>query len=74
MEYTKGELPCGCKADTTFNPENYTIIFCPLHKSAPDLYEALKELLPLTVGCWRHGRPEFDRTRKALAKAEGKDG
>lgn len=42
--YTKGELPCGCKAETTFNPENYTIVFCPMHKSAPKLYEALKEL------------------------------
>jgi len=34
--YTNGE--CGCRPDNTTGE----ITYCPLHKSAPELYEALK--------------------------------
>ena len=37
--YTKGE--CGCKVVSAFLVGN-TIEYCPLHKAAPDLYEACK--------------------------------
>lgn len=43
-----------------------------LRKAAPAMYEALKKLLAISVGCWRHGHPVFDEVRQALAQAEGK--
>ena len=50
MEYTAlhkviGVGPCGCKVIK--HPDKYIspfIHYCPLHKSAPDLYEACKEM------------------------------
>ena len=39
--YTKG-LKCGCVIRQTNTILDFWIDYCPLHKSAPDLYEALK--------------------------------
>ena len=44
MENTKGECDCYTRSDRF----KISIVFCPLHKSAPDLYEALEKLLNAT--------------------------
>ena len=68
MNIAKGE--CGCKVSIAGD-----IYFCPLHKSAPRLYEALKYI---TSGKREDG--EYDKfdargfmriAEDALAKAEG---
>ena len=41
MEYTKGE--CGCYVVISPDKTGYGIVYCPLHKAAPDMYEALEE-------------------------------
>ena len=75
MEYTKGE--CGCKVVSGFLCGN-TIEYCPLHKSAPELYEALKDILPVIQAI--RGADAMDRAstkvvteviKKVLSKAEG---
>lgn len=38
MEYTKGE--CNCRIEYFHNINEFKIEYCPLHKAAPDLYEA----------------------------------
>ena len=63
MEYTKGE--CKCRADNTTGE----IVYCPLHKAAPDMYEALEKLVDLSRPLLREDMAEGN---KALAKAEGK--
>lgn len=40
MSFTKGE--CGCKVVSSFLVGN-EIEYCPKHKAAPDMYEALKK-------------------------------
>ncbi|KKK55753.1 hypothetical protein LCGC14_3071390 [marine sediment metagenome] len=45
MEYLEGKLKCGCYAKTTFNPANYVLELCPLHKAALEMYEALQVAL-----------------------------
>ena len=47
MEYLEGKLKCGCYAKTTFNPANYVLELCPLHKAAPLMYEALERAINL---------------------------
>ncbi len=34
---------CGCEIKVGYDLLNATITYCPKHKSAPDLYEALKK-------------------------------
>ena len=80
MNYTKGESPCGCYADATFAPiwgclpKNYKIIFCPKHKAAPELYEALVGMLQWfqQMGYDRE-LPQYRHMEQALAKVEGKE-
>ena len=77
MEYTK-QLRCGCvirRADTNFD---FWVDFCPLHKSAPDLYEAAHEIAGIMfLSCsmnylWKHNLSlPLNRLQKALIKAEG---
>lgn len=77
MEYAKGK--CGCKVVSAFLVGN-TVEYCPLHKAAPALYEALKQIvLEGTQCCNNPDRPireiynidMVDRVaRQALAKAE----
>ncbi len=66
MEYIK-ELKCGCairKGDTTLD---FWVDYCPLHKSAPKLYEACKTALELS-----HDPKVGKILLEALAEAEGK--
>jgi len=42
MEYT---LKCGCYVVIAPDQKGYGIVYCPLHKSAPDLYEATRWVL-----------------------------
>ncbi len=62
----QGELNCGCKVISGILCGN-TIEYCPLHKSAPELYEALEETLIFTK---QDDRVHF-KVEQALAKAEG---
>ena len=43
MNYTK--IECECIVKVFNDPENqYDIVYCSLHKSAKDMYEALKKM------------------------------
>ena len=73
LNYTKGEwCACGVK---DLGERVYQIKYCPKHKAAPALYEALKDLLNIfdrdlpegTIG-WH----TCNRATKALSRAEGK--
>ena len=60
-------IGCGCIYDSL------GIIYCPKHKSAPDLYEACKlaeKLLAIGVGAEPLPIPLM--IERAIAKAEGK--
>ena len=62
------EYECGCKITTD---KNYpSIEYCPLHKSAPELYEVCK--LWLTAHSDEAMRLVALTTEQALAKAGGK--
>ncbi|KKN21714.1 hypothetical protein LCGC14_0922540 [marine sediment metagenome] len=68
------EYKCGCKITST---KNYpSIEYCPKHKAAPDIYEALKEAENYFVSMKAH-IPSHGNTlgmvQKALAKAEEKE-
>jgi len=69
MEYT-GQ--CGCKLKQLGHVIT-AIEYCPLHKSAPDLYEALKELVKV-VDDDSYDIDSFTTqpAKRALAKVEGK--
>ena len=77
MEYLEGKLKCGCYAKTTFNPANYVLELCPLHKAALEMYEALQVALGvIATVLWEHPDDEIAQAKKvvieqALAKAEG---
>ena len=49
------------------------IVYCRLHKAAPELLEALKDLLPMMEAL--HEVPDIRaaKARKAIAKAEGRE-
>ena len=77
--YTKGE--CGCKIVGAFSWWDKDIIeYCPLHKAAKDMYEALIEtteaLQSLVIkygnGIMPEDAPVIQGAKQALAKAEGK--
>ena len=65
-------LPCGCAVtgDGTI-PEPFTVALCPQHAAAPELYEALQDIIaigrvaadPLAARCVKYARA-------ALAKAD----
>ena len=65
---------CGCKTfiDPMRASLGYQIDYCPKHKAAPALYEALKELRVF----YETGNMDFQKVRldvlSALSKAEGK--
>ena len=75
MDYTKGEwkLPCGCSI--FLEPNSPPILtYCPKHKAAPDMYEAL--LLAKGMLEALHIKPDdpiYFEISQALTKAEGKD-
>ncbi|KKN12478.1 hypothetical protein LCGC14_1016020 [marine sediment metagenome] len=66
MNWCYKEYDCGCEI-VTDNMGAYEIDYCPKHKSAPDLYEALKKMLPLVSGYYLQ---EVIDAEQALAKAE----
>ena len=82
MEYTKGdkvvtELECGCiifeRHSVIARETRQGIHHCPKHKSAPDMYEALKEAVKVS-GKYGQGIMAWYRdAEKALAKAEATD-
>ena len=75
------KFPCGCHIDQ-MSDGSYGISYCPVHKAAPDMYEALKffcernkseyEYLDRGIGISTDVGKAFLNARKALAKAEGK--
>ena len=75
MNYTKEEwtiastAECGCIVKHQRYPayNSYRIEYCPKHKAAPDMYEALREIVGNLVN-----PSDIEIGTKALAKAEGK--
>lgn len=64
MEY---KLDCGCYLYTTLSESMpIDIIYCPKHKAAPDMYEALTIALPFI-----DSEEIQSIIREALAKAGG---
>ena len=78
MERLVYQPDCGCQVYRIMHskPNLYRIQYCPLHKSAPDLYKACKGIAYM----WRKDTPAFqgqleeakEELSKAIAKAEGK--
>lgn len=73
----RGELlykyDCGCVIIQDRIADAY-IVYCPKHKAAPDMYEALKELFHEYTGGRNVGVSELGvKADKALAKAEGEE-
>lgn len=70
---------CGCYVQQdTYLEEKVNIVYCPLHKAAPAMYEVLKNTLSLLVAT-NLNHPDdpilkcaIDNANKALAKAEAK--
>ncbi len=72
MEYTKGECKCSVDILRFAGLEDLVkygrINYCPKHKAAPDMYEALREI------CRRYdedGILDISPARQALALVEG---
>jgi len=86
MEYVKTFTNCGCQIVISGELHDAQIHYCPKHKAAFDMYEALKHVAEkgldfsvITTGSdlsiWRsHITTNYSLTEitKALAKAEGK--
>jgi len=68
MEYIEGV--CDCYVRVFNDPENqYEIVYCHLHKAAPDMYEALNKLIgKYGVDC---STANIEKARQALAKGRG---
>ena len=66
----KQNFPCGCRIDEMANG-SLRITYCPKHKAAPDMYEALGIALDETPG-FMLGEDVKQKMRQARAKAEGK--
>ena len=75
MNYTK-TFNCGCEI-LVQNSGAGSIAYCPKHKAAPKMYEALREVRDFFVEYRRATEatepyPVLDRMNKALAEAEGR--
>ena len=76
MEYIKTFTNCGCQIRISGELHNAEICYCPKHEAAPDMYEALKELVE-----WLEDDEKMignvvtiqGQCHQALAKAEGKE-
>ena len=77
---------CGCRIVQTKTPANYAdwdfealgaIVFCPLHASAEQMREALKDLLPFAERyCSQNGltaKRQLHLAYSCLAASEGKE-
>ena len=71
----KGEIvvtySCGC--EVTGIPDE--IHFCPKHKAAPEMYEALKacEISLISDEHYQEFKPLLETINKALKRAEGRE-
>jgi len=70
MAKYKQTLLCGCIVAIDYD-ETPKIIYCPMHKAAPKLYEALKAIIQEDCADGASERT-VHKGAKALAKAEGK--
>ena len=72
MNYTKVNN-CGCRVDAD-RYRNTIWLYCPKHKAAPDMYEALLTAFG-TIKALDNGQKWIDKIyvviQKALAKADG---
>ena len=80
MSHTRKEL-CGCKIGLfpepvectvchQINPvDHYTLEYCPLHASAPELLEALQLIISILPD---GNSPSHLKAKQAVAHAEGK--
>lgn len=72
MAKFKETLGCGCVVAIDYN-NMVKVVYCPKHKAAPDMYEALKLYQQHQKGTRGHYCSEcHEAISKALAKAEGK--
>ena len=71
MEYTK-ELRCGCVIRRNDTILDYWVDYCPLHKSASDLYEALNLAFSDLAENGRITEPIEQVMKEAIAKVEEK--
>ncbi|KKL48117.1 hypothetical protein LCGC14_2328730 [marine sediment metagenome] len=66
---------CGCKISTD-QPIPNGIIYCPKHKSADDMYEALKGMMEIAEmampDTFFQSDSRVNAVRQAIARAEGK--
>jgi len=77
MEYIKIFTNCGCQIVISGELHDAKIRYCPRHKAAPSMYEALQQAL-LQIN-YLHGKFKetgsgnqvIARIQQALAKAEG---
>ena len=66
-------MPCGCKVTVEYG-KGTDLVYCSLHKSAPDLYEALKRAHQILKDRgYRDTMLALIPIVEALAKAEGKE-
>ena len=63
---------CKCRILTVGCDEGVIIDYCPLHKSAPDLYEALKNFIWDSKQGAMPTKEDIEFAEKILAKVEGK--
>lgn len=69
---------CGCEFEISNDGSFTSCRWCPLHKSAKEMYEALKEAITvLASNLYNHPddailKLQYKLARKALAKAKGK--
>ncbi len=61
---------CGCQAGTD-KFGNVVFKYCPKHKAADDLYEALSYLVGDLSGFIANQKDYLEEARKALSKADG---
>ena len=78
IKRTKVKLACGCKLIEVGHEAGKTkvvydsIEYCPKHKAAPDMYEALKASLKLINDVTSGGSKTKKLIKQALSKADGK--
>ncbi len=71
MDYDEANNNCECRADSS------GFYFCPLHEAAPEMLEALKDLLNCCELNLDEMEPEtydtIERVQNLVAKAQGKE-
>ena len=69
------EHQCGCVTSVLGDGEDavQTVSYCPKHKAAPEMYEALKELVKIVPDYVKQYDWLYLRAVAVLARAEGKE-